>query len=166
MLGENGLEGSQATRSHDVSYNSDHHHGGSLNNGHSLNDLLLVFSVVFLLLLFTLFLCLVLSVHLSPSATLCSFALTLCHRGICARCTGGGGRWCHWWWWCLAPDGAREALNQVSALPPPVWPSLSLEQDTLLPACLRAATGRHFQPRPQSVLEDRAGNGRGASPQG
>lgn len=42
VLGKHGLEGSQATGGHDVSHNSNHNHGGSLNDGHSLNHLLLV----------------------------------------------------------------------------------------------------------------------------
>lgn len=42
VLGEDGLEGTKATRGVDVTHNTNHNHGRCLHNGHSLNHFLLV----------------------------------------------------------------------------------------------------------------------------
>lgn len=42
VLSEDGLEGAQAVGGVDVAHDTNHHHGGSLNNGDSLHHLLLV----------------------------------------------------------------------------------------------------------------------------
>uniref|UniRef100_A0A4W6E450 Uncharacterized protein n=1 Tax=Lates calcarifer TaxID=8187 RepID=A0A4W6E450_LATCA len=62
VLGEDGLEGTQAAGSVDVAHNSNHDHGRRLHNGHSLNNLLLV--------------------HLSGSVDLTD---DVCHAGLVAQ---------------------------------------------------------------------------------